>query len=101
MEYIIVWCTPELFCIQWLCHWGVKGAECLDSEKICQNLGKRGRKSGKSGKKLGKEEKSGSSFTLPLLTDRAGYAAVCIMCLYLQLAGLKQALPAGHSTHDP
>ena len=47
-------------------------------KKKWQKSGKRGKKSGKIGKK---EEKSGRkgrnrevSFTLPLLTDRAGYA---------------------------
>ena len=56
--------------------------------KICQKSGESGKKSGKIGKKAGKngekkEEKSGGkgkkrkvSFTLPLLTDRAGYATV-------------------------
>ena len=56
-----------------------RGAECHPwQRKICQKLGKRGKKSGKIGKK---EEKSGregknreGSFTLPLLTNRAGYA---------------------------
>ena len=80
---------------------GLEGArgQCatLDSEKIAKNLekegknqekrgqirkkrGKRGKKSGKIGKKeekLGRKGKDGEgSFTLPLLTDRAGYATV-------------------------
>ena len=49
-----------------------------DSEKFANNREKEGKKSGKIGKK---EEESGrkgkhrdGSFTLPLLTDRAGYA---------------------------
>ena len=54
----------------------------------------------KKWEKIGKEEKSGRFFHFAP-PDRAGYAADYIMCLYLQLAGLKQALPAGHSTHDP
>ena len=57
---------------------GSRGAECYPSQqKICQKSGKRGKKQ----EKFGKEEKSGrkgknqeGSFTLPLLTDRAGYA---------------------------
>ena len=52
----------------------------LDSKKFAKNWEKEGKKSGNIGKK---EEKSGrkgknreGSFTLPLLTDRAGYATV-------------------------
>ena len=52
----------------------------LDSEKIAKNREKRK----KSGKILKKEEKSGrigknleGSVTLPLLTNRAGYATAC------------------------
>ena len=64
---------------QWRSHWGVRGAEYHPwQQKICQISGKRGQKSGKIRKK---EEKSGrkgrnweGSFTLPLVTDRAGYA---------------------------
>ena len=49
-----------------------RGAECPPwQRKIWQKSGKRGRKSGKRGKKRKKWEES---FTLPLLTDRAGYA---------------------------
>ena len=75
---------------QWRSHWGGKGGQSAtpDSEnlpKIGKKPGKIGKKSGKSGKnqeKSGKKvEKSGRksknrevSFTLPLLTDKAGYA---------------------------
>ena len=70
-----------------------RGAECHPwQRKICQKLGKNQEKSGKNQEKSGKkeekirknrekEEKSGRngnkqeiSFTLPLLTDKAGYA---------------------------
>ena len=55
-----------------------------DSEKIAKNRGKNQAKAGKNWEKTGKigekEEKSGRkgkiheiSYTLPLLTDRAGY----------------------------
>ena len=58
-------------------------AECHPSEKFAKNQGKERENQEKVGKKRGnweKEEKLGkgkkqeSSFTLPLLTDRAGYA---------------------------
>ena len=62
-------CLPQ----QWRSHWDGKGGH-PDSEKIAKNREK-------SGKIQEKEEKSGRkgknrevSFTLPLLTDRAGYA---------------------------
>ena len=59
--------------LQWRSHWGVK------DRKICQKSGKRGRKSGKKSEKRGKNRDSigknwEGSFTLPLLTDRAGFA---------------------------
>ena len=51
-----------------------------DSEKFAKNLEKEGKNQEKSGKR---EEESGrkgknleGSFTLPLLTDRAGYATM-------------------------
>ena len=64
---------------------GASGVQCpLDSKKIVkkrEKLGEIGKKRGEIRKKSGKEEKSGrkgknreGSFTLPLLTDRAGYA---------------------------
>ena len=47
-----------------------------DSEKFCQKSGKRGKNQEKIGKKRGRIGKRGKnrkgSFTLPLLTDRAG-----------------------------
>ena len=51
----------------------------LTSKKKCQKSGKRAKKnqkkSGKNQKKLGKKRKNREvSFTLPLVTDRAGYA---------------------------
>ena len=45
-------------------------------QKNCQKSGKRERKSGKRGKNREKEENREGSFTLPLMTDRAGYATV-------------------------
>ena len=64
---------------QWHSHWGAGGQSATpDSEKNANNW--RGKKPGKIGEK---EEKSGrkgknreGSFTLPILTDRAGYATV-------------------------
>ena len=57
-------------------------AKCPPRErKICQKLGKRGKNKERERKNWGKEEKSvrkgknrEGSFTLPLLTDKAGYA---------------------------
>ena len=53
-----------------------------------KNLPKIGKKRGKSGK-MGKGGKSGrkgnnreGSFTLPLLTDRAGYATSCMIIIF-------------------
>ena len=74
-------CQLNSACSQWL-HGGQSATP--DSKK-CQQLGKRGKKSGKIWKK---DEKSGrqgknweGSFTLPLLTDRVGYATACSHCL--------------------
>ena len=58
---------------------GPWGVECHPwQRKICQKSGKRGKNQGKSGKKRKKSGRKGKnqevSFTLPLLTDRAGYA---------------------------
>ena len=58
---------------------GSRGAEYHPWQlKICQKSGKRGKnyeKSGKKEDKLGRKDKNREgSFTLPLLTDRAGYA---------------------------
>ena len=76
------------YCIQWRSQYRGKGAECpLDGEKNVRNREKEG-KSGKREENRGKnqkQEKSGrkgqnreGSFTLPLLTNRAGYATDCI-----------------------
>ena len=60
-----------LHCSQWRSHWGSRGAECHPwQRKIAKNREK-------EGKIRKKEEKSGNFFTLPLLTDRAGYATDC------------------------
>ena len=86
------------YCTQWCSHWGGKRGQSVTPvsenlpriwkkrEKIRKN---RGKKSGKIGKK---EEKSGRkgknwevSFTLPLLTDRAGYATDCTARYFLFL----------------
>ena len=74
-------------------HWGGKGGQSAtpDSEKLAKNREKEGKNQEKSeniGRKRGnigkKSQKSGKKrknrevyFTLPLLTDRAGYATVC------------------------
>ena len=62
-------------------HWGVKGGRV--PPLTARNLPTIGKKRGKSGKIGKKEEESGrkgkhrdGSFTLSLLTDRAGYATV-------------------------
>ena len=55
---------------------GARGAEWPDRQKICQKTGKNQEKRGKIGKKRQKSGSKGKnrdgSFTLPLLTDRAG-----------------------------
>ena len=48
-----------------------RGAECQKMPKIRKNSGKIGKKEEKSGRKVKNQE---VSFTLTLLTDRAGYA---------------------------
>ena len=66
---------------QWHSQYRGKGGRVPPSTaKKCQKSG-RGKKSGKREENRGKEEKSGrkgqnreGSFTLPLLTDRAGHA---------------------------
>ena len=73
-----------------------RGAVCHTwQQKICQKSRKRrekswkiGKKSGKIGEKKEKSERNDKnreiSFTLPLLTDRAGYAPGCLLyCLQL------------------
>ena len=73
---------------------GVKGADCpLDSKRIATYQEKEGEnqdKSGKRGKNLEKEAKSEGFCTLPLLTDKAGYATAatvlwvhsfCVTCI--------------------
>ena len=56
--------------------WGSRGAECHPwQRKICQKSGKNQEKSRKKEEKSGRKGKSREgSFTLPLLTDRTGYA---------------------------
>ena len=55
---------------------GARGAEYpLDSEKFAEKEGKNQEKEGKIAKKLGRKGKNQEGcFTLPLLTDRTGYA---------------------------
>ena len=62
-----------IYGVQWRSHWGGKGGQSAtpDSEKFAKKREKIGKKRKKSGRK-GKNRES--SFTLPLLTDRAGYA---------------------------
>ena len=72
---------------QWRSHRGsVKGAECppLDSEKFAKDWEKR-TKSGKRGKYREKRKNWEGSFTLPLLTDRAGYATTSKIILSVEL----------------
>ena len=61
---------------QWRSHQGGEGGIVPPlTAKICQKSGKRWEKSGKKRKKWGRKGKYREvSFTLPLLTDRAGYA---------------------------
>ena len=84
--------------IQWRSHWGGKDGQSatLDSEKIAKNqeksekkLGKIGKNSGKIGKK---EKKSGRKGTLPLLTDRAGYATAIIWSPNKHTPGIRTKL---------
>ena len=58
---------------QWRSHRGGKGGRVppLTAKKKCQKSGKIGKKEEKSGRKVKNRE---VSFTLTLLTDRAGYA---------------------------
>ena len=70
--------------MQWRSHWGCKGGRALPL--TAKNLPKSGKRlRGKIRKIAKKEEKSGrkgknreGSFTLPLLTDRAGCATAAI-----------------------
>ena len=48
----------------------------LDSEKFAKNQEKQGENRGKEEKLGGKGKNREGSYTLPLLTDRAGYATV-------------------------
>ena len=60
--------------LQWRSHWGGKGGRVPPlTAKNLPKIGKIGKKEEKLGRK-GKNRKG--SFTLPLLTDRAGYATV-------------------------
>ena len=76
--------NKQVLC-QWHSHWGARGQSATpDSEKIAKNREKSGKIQEKSGKKrgtIGKKMQTNRevSFTLPLLTDRAGYATV--LCL--------------------
>ena len=70
--------TRSLHVAQWRSHWGGKwggGRVPPLTAKICQKSGKNQEKSGKNQEKSGRKgQNRGVSFTLPLLTDRAGYA---------------------------
>ena len=63
---------------QWHSHWGGKGGRVpplTAKKKKCQKSGKIQEKSGKKEEKSGRKVKNREvSFTLTLLTDRAGYA---------------------------
>ena len=61
---------------QWRCQWGGQGGQSapLTAKKL-PKIEKKGEKDGKKREKIGKKRKNREgSFTLPLLTDRAGYA---------------------------
>ena len=60
---------------QWCSHWGARGKSITpdSKKKIAKNRGKIRKKEDKLGRKCKNLE---GSFTLPLLTDRAGYATV-------------------------
>ena len=66
--------TPKLS--QWRSYWGGKGGRVPPlTAKICQKSGKNQEKLGKKEEKSGRKGKNREvSFTLPLLTDKAGYA---------------------------
>ena len=65
---------------QWHSHRGSRGAECpLDSKNCAKSWEKEGENQEKAGKEERNQEKRKhreGSFTLPLLTDRAGFATV-------------------------
>ena len=75
MEEVRNICDLNMLGGQWRSHWGGKGGQSAtpDSEKIAKNRKKSGKIPEKSGKK---RENRKVSFTLSLLTDRAGYATV-------------------------
>ena len=67
----------KTFVFQWRCGGGgSRGQSAPLTVKSLPKSGKRGRKSWKSRKKRKNRE---GSFTLPLLTDRAGYAAAVFL----------------------
>ena len=73
---------------------GGKGAECHPwQQKICQKLGKKGKKSGNIGEKRGKigkkRQKSGRFFHFPLLTDRAGSTPLPASHVFIYLFQIK------------
>ena len=71
---------------QWHSHWGCKGGRVLPlTAKILLKIGKKRKKirknRGKKEKKSGRKGKNWEgSFTLPLLTDRAGYTTANCNC---------------------
>ena len=78
-------------------NWGGKGGRVPTlTVKNLPKIGKRGEKSGKIGKKEENPGRKGknreSYFTLPLLTDRAGYATayvkVCIFFFFFWIKAL-------------
>ena len=110
---------PESFCptVQWHSYWlrrtgifvsgygGVGGQSATpDSEKFAKNQEKEGTNQEKLRKKRKNQE---GSFTLPLLTDRAGSCCcycyslccyVCTFCDYLQISILKDLMPITFSS---
>ena len=67
--------------IQWHSHWGGKGGRVppLTAKKLLK-IRENQEKSGKTHEKSGRKGKNREiSFTLPLLTDRAGYATALII----------------------
>ena len=82
--------------MQWRSHWGGKGGKVPPlTAKMCQKLGKRGKKSGKKRKYQEEKEKIGKFLSLCPLTDKAGYATVWMAnaeIMYPTLSGKNETL---------
>ena len=73
--------------LQWCSHWGGHGGRVPPlTAKNLPKIGKKRKKSGKKGKKSGRKGKNPEgSFTLPLLTDRAGYTTAWLHTQFYSL----------------